>query len=439
MNGQSESQKIVHLENEVHRLKSAVEELIVLNDLAVAAGKTLEVQDMLDIIVEKSIKAVKAEQGSILLVTEEKDSPLKTLIRQADQRSRMMTYRVGSHITGWVLTYQQPLLIEDLATDQRFKATEQEKKEIRSVLCVPIRFQGRLIGILMVTNKKTLEPFSSDDMRLLSIIAAQSGQFIRNSQLQHENLEKKRMEQSLAMARDIQLSLLPEKVPETKSLEIYSYFKPTDEVGGDYYDYFVLGDEQIGVVIADVSGHGPSAALVMTMVKGILHSVTKKFESPSQVLSEMNAILNDIAPSDMFVTMMFLFFDLKNRTVRYSTAGHNPLLFYDHKAGTCSLVDLRGPALGLTRLSVFKEKEIPLDSGNLLFIYTDGVNEAANEKMEMFEYSRLIQSVEEVSSKRSKEVIEHVRGKLQEFTGKAPQSDDVAMIAVRVVSPESNS
>jgi GAF domain-containing protein len=134
------------------------------------------------------------------LVTEEKESSLKTLIRQADQRSRMMTYRVGSHITGWVLTYQQPLLIEDLATDQRFKATEQEKKEIRSVLCVPIRFQGRLIGILMVTNKKTLEPFTSDDMRLLSIIAAQSGQFIRNSQLQQENLEKKRMEQSRAVA-----------------------------------------------------------------------------------------------------------------------------------------------------------------------------------------------------------------------------------------------
>jgi sigma-B regulation protein RsbU (phosphoserine phosphatase) len=290
----------------------------------------------------------------------------------------------------------------------------------------------------MVTNKKTLEPFTSDDMRLLSIIAAQSGQFIRNSQLQQENLEKKRMEQSLAMARDIQLSLLPEKVPETKALEIYSYFKPTDEVGGDYYDYFVLGDDQIGVVIADVSGHGPSAALVMTMVKGILHSVTKKFESPSQVLSEMNVILNDIAPSDMFVTMMFLFFDLKNKMLRYSTAGHNPLLFYDRKVGTCSLLDLRGPALGLTRLSVFKEKEIPLESGNLLFIYTDGVNEAANEKMEMFEYSRLIQSVEEVSSKQAKEVIEHVKGKLHEFTGKAPQSDDVAMIAVRVVSRESN-
>ena len=273
-----DNQKILQLENEVRRLKSAVEELIVLNDLAIAAGKFLEVEEMLDLIVEKSIKAVKAEQGSILLVTEEKDAPLKTLIRQADQRSRLMPYKVGLHITGWVLTHQQPLIIENLATDTRFHTTEQERKEIKSVLCVPIRFQAKIIGILMVTNKKTLEPFGADDMRLLSIIAAQSGQFIRNSELQQETIQKKRMEEALAMAREMQLSLLPKKVPETKAIEISSYFNAADEVGGDYYDYFDLAENRIGVVVADVSGHGPSAALVMTMIKGILHTITKKYE-----------------------------------------------------------------------------------------------------------------------------------------------------------------
>ncbi len=317
-----EDQKIIQLETEIRRLKSAVEELIVLNELAVATGTTLEVEKMLDIIVEKSIKAVKAEQGSILLVPEEKDAPLKTLIRQQDQRSRLMTYKVGSHITGWVLKCKQPLMIENLSTDLRFNATEQERKEIKSVLCVPIQLQAKLIGILMVTNKKTHEPFNTDDLRLLSIIAAQSGQFIRNSQLQEEALQKKRMEQQLAVAREIQMSLLPKKVPETKSLGISSYFNPADEVGGDYYDYFLLG-EQIGIVVADVSGHGPSAALVMTMVKGILHSISQKFESTDRILSEVNSILSRIAPTEMFVTMMFLVFDLKKNLLRYSSAGHS--------------------------------------------------------------------------------------------------------------------
>ncbi len=428
-----EDQKILQLENEIRRLKSAVEELIVLNELAVAAGTTLEVDNMLDIIVEKSIKAVKAEQGSILLVTEEKDAPLKTLIRQADQRSRLMTYKVGSHITGWVLKYKQPLIIENLATDPRFNATEQEQKEIKSVLCVPIQLQAKLIGILMVTNKKTHEPFNADDLRLLSIIAAQSGQFIRNSQLQEEALQKKRMEQQLAVARDIQMNLLPKKVPETSSLEISSYFNPADEVGGDYYDYFMLGEDQIGIVVADVSGHGPSAALVMTMVKGILHSITQKFESTNRILSEVNAILSRIAPLEMFVTMMFLVFDLKKKLLRYSSAGHNPLLLYDNTAKSCRAVELRGPALGISNFSSYHEKEIPLSSGDLLFIYTDGVTEAFNGRMEMFEETRLVQAVEEVAAQRAVNVVENVKNKLQEFTGKAPQSDDVAMIAVKVI------
>ncbi|MFQ5754291.1 MAG: PP2C family protein-serine/threonine phosphatase [bacterium] len=431
--GNSEKeQKFSQHEKEIQRLKSAVEELTVLNDLAIAASLSLEVDQMLDIIVEKSIKAVKAEQGSILLVTEQIDAPLKTLIRQADHRSRLLTYKVGTHITGWVLKHQQPLMIADLATDSRFHPTEQERKEIRSVLCVPIRLKAKIIGILMVTNKKTFEPFQDNDLRLLSIIAAQSGQLIRNSQLQQEALEKKRMQQELAMARKIQLNLVPKKTPDAKMLEIASYFNPADEVGGDYYDYFTLGEDKIGIVLADVSGHGASSALIMTMAKGILHSITHRFDSTDQIITEMNAILSTIIPREMFVTMIFLVFDLKNKVLRYSNAGHNPLLFYDSQNRACQLVELRGPALGLTNLSVYTEKEIPLKTGNLYLIYTDGITEAFNEQGEMFEESRLIQTVAEVTSEKAGNIIDHVKDALQKFIAQAPQSDDVAMIAVKV-------
>jgi sigma-B regulation protein RsbU (phosphoserine phosphatase) len=428
----AEDARVNQLEKEIQRLKSAVEELTVLNDLAISASLSLEVDQMLDIIVEKSIKAVKAEQGSILLVTEQADAPLKTLIRQVDQRSRLLTYRVGTHITGWVLKHQQPLMIEDLASDSRFQPTEQERKEIRSVLCVPIRLKAKIIGILMVTNKKTFDPFNDSDLRLLSIIAAQSGQLIRNSQLQQEALENKRMQQELAMARKIQLSLLPKETPETKNLEISSFFNPADEVGGDYYEYFPLDNDQIGIVLADVSGHGASAALVMTMVKGILHSITHIFESTDKILSEMNSIISPIIPREMFVTMMFLVFDLKKRILRYSNAGHNPLLLYDNRKKNCQMVELRGPALGLTKLSTYKEKTMKLNRGDLFLIYTDGVTEAFNKNGEMFEETKLVQAVEEVASENSENVIEHVKKKLQQFTNDAPQSDDVAMIAVKI-------
>jgi sigma-B regulation protein RsbU (phosphoserine phosphatase) len=426
------SGKIIELEGEIGRLKSAVEELTVLNDLAIAASTSLEVDEMLDIIVQKSIKAVKAEQGSILLVTELQDAPLQTLIRQAAQKSRIMTYKVGINITGWVLAHQQPLIIENLATDPRFQTTEQERKEIRSVLCVPIRFKGQLLGLLTVTNKQALAPFSEGDLRLLCIIAAQSGQLIRNSQLQKEALEKKRLEQELSVARRIQMALLPKKLPAARGLEIATYFNPADSVGGDYYDYFSLADEQLGIVVADVSGHGPSAALMMTMIKGILHSIAGKFESPEGVLAEMNTILSRIAPEEMFVTMLLVVVDLKKRLMVFSNAGHNPLLYYDRESLSCRLVELAGPALGISEQPVFQKLQMPLRPGDAFLMYTDGVTEAFNPQGEMFESSRLLQTLAETASEPAGKIVDHLKNKLLAFINHAPPSDDVAMFAMKI-------
>jgi sigma-B regulation protein RsbU (phosphoserine phosphatase) len=427
------TQNVQQLEKEIQRLKLAVDELSVLNDLAIAASSSLEVKQMLDIIIQKSIKAVKAEQGSISLVTEQEETPFRTLIRQVNRTHDQMPYRVGAHITGWILKNKQPLMIENLATDQRFKASEQEGKEIRSVLCVPIWSQAKLIGILMMMNKKTHEPFNVDDQRLLSIIAAQSGQLIRNSQLQEEAMEKKRLEFELSLARRIQTNLLPKTAPITSHLDIASYFNPTEEVGGDYYDYFSLGDQQIGVVIADVSGHGPSAAMMMTMVKGILHSMAQQFSSAEQSLSEINSIIARIAPREIFITMMFLIFDLNKKVLRFSNAGHNPIVYYNSQTRSCQLVELKGCALNLLKKCEYEVKEIPFQLDDLFLIYTDGVTEAANENQELFEEARLIQAVDKAASKSADEVIDHIKSKLSAFSGKTKQADDVLMIAIKVI------
>ncbi len=424
---------VQQLEKEIQRLKIAVEELSVLNDLAIAASSSLEVRQMLDIIVQKSIKAVKAEQGSISLVTEQEETPFRTLIRQVDRTHEQMPYRVGAHITGWILKNKKPLMIENLATDQRFKTSEQEAKEIRSVLGVPIWSQAKLIGILMMMNKKTHEPFNADDLRLLSIIAAQSGQLIRNSQLQEEALEKKRLEFELSLARRIQTNLLPKAAPITPHLEIASYFNPAEEVGGDYYDYFWLGDQRIGIVIADVSGHGPAAAMMMTMVKGILQTIVQQFSSAEHSLSEINSIIARIAPRDIFITMMFLIFDLNKKVLRFSNAGHNPIVHYNSQHRSCQLIELKGCALNLVKKCDYEVKEIPLQPNDLFLIYTDGVTEAVNENQELFEEVRLVQAVEEVASKSADEIIQHVKSRLFEFAGQAKQADDVLMIAIKVI------
>jgi len=420
------------LEKEIQRLKSAVEELTVLNELAIAASSALEVDQILDIIMQKSVKAVQAEQGSIMLVTPQQESPLKTLIRHKDFSGSLQSYKVGSFITGWVLKNNQPLIIENLAKDERFHVTEDDLKDVRTVLCVPITFRAKIIGILTMTNKKTGDPFNANDMRLLSIIAAQSGQLIRNSQLQEESIEKKHLEHELQMAQQIQQSLLPEKEPVIQKLDIAGYFNPAEAVGGDYYDYIIFDDQKIGVVIADVSGHGPSAALVMTLLKGILHSITNKLISADQALFELNSIVSGIVPPDVFITMMFLIFDLKENILRFSNAGHNPLLFYDGKTKSCIPLVLAGCALNLKNEAEYSLKEIPFNKDDIFFIYTDGVIEATNDKMEMFEISRLITSIEEASEKQAVKLINHIKEKADNFTGNKSQDDDIVLIAIKI-------
>lgn len=189
--------KIKQLESQISRLKSSVDELRVLNDIAVSSGKATDIDQILNLIVQKSINATDAEQGSILLVTKNKDKRFKTIIRQDDTSSLKHNYHIGTNITGWVLQNKKPLIIKDLSIDERFNPSEEEKKEIKSVLCVPIWYEGNIIGLLMLINKKNQENFSDDDITLFSIISVQAGQLIKNMELQRKAFQERKESEKL--------------------------------------------------------------------------------------------------------------------------------------------------------------------------------------------------------------------------------------------------
>jgi len=423
---------IDRLQTEIERLKIAVEELTVLNDLAITASSAMEVNQMLDIVVEKSIKAMHAEQGSIMLVTPQANNPLQTLIRQADKKSRFMNYKVGSHISGWVLKNNAPLIIENLATDPRFNTSETEKKEIRSVLCVPIQFQGKLIGLLTVTNKKNENPFSQEDLRLLSIIAAQSAQLIRNSQLQQEVLEKNRLQQELELARRIQQELLPQTAPEFPMLDIATYFNPAREIGGDFYDFIHLNDRQLGVVQADVSGHGTSAAMIMTMLKGILQAITKEVLSTEQTLKKLNHIFEKSAPPDMFITMIYMIFDAQEKSLQVSNAGHNPPLLYSKEKDTLDFLKMPGCAINVSPDAEYNTHKISLSPGDFIFIYTDGLPESHNKDFEQFGYDRIFELVKENRHADPELMIQRLKSSLSQHVQDISQSDDIAISVLKI-------
>lgn len=429
----ADSQAFEDLQKENTRLKKTVEDLSSINQLANIINSTMPVEKILNRVVEMSVKAIKAEQGTISLLDEKQAAdPFKTLIRKVDMTQPQAQFRLDDHLSGWMIANRRPLLINDLSADQAFRGYQPTNQSIRSLLSVPLLCKGKLIGVVNLFNKKETGVFTEDDQRLFAIIASQSAQVIENARLYEEEKRLRKFEHELQMAREIQEGLLPKTIPETKRLDIASYFNPATQVGGDYFDYFQLDENQIGMVMADVSGHGTSAALVMTMVKGIMHAITHNFQSPDAVLTELNKIVNKIGPREKFVTMAFLVFDLKKNELRFSNAGHNPLLYYQKKEKSCDMIELRGPALGLSKLSVYQDKSFKLNSGDVVLIYTDGLTEAFNKKAEMFEESRLRDAVTAASSKRSADIVEQVKSAIFKFTDGAQQSDDMAMIAVKV-------
>jgi sigma-B regulation protein RsbU (phosphoserine phosphatase) len=254
--------------------------------------------------------------------------------------------------------------------------------------------------------------------------------------------EKKRLEEELRIARQIQMSLLPRGQLDMPGLGVTALCVPAREVGGDYYDFFPLGPGRLGVLIADVAGKGTSAALYMAELKGLIMALSQTYQSPRQLLIEANRILCDNLDSRSFITMTYAVIDLVNGVMTYARAGHTPLIYLPGPSAATQGAQIlipSGMVLGL-RIdgaaakfdALLEEKQIPLHTGDVLVFYTDGITEAMNTESDLFGDSRLSQIVEEHGHLDSGELRERILREIEAFVGTADQHDDMTMILIKV-------
>ncbi|MEW5800051.1 MAG: SpoIIE family protein phosphatase [Bacteroidota bacterium] len=248
--------------------------------------------------------------------------------------------------------------------------------------------------------------------------------------------ERERMAKELEIARNVQMSLLPKENPHVAGFDIAGICIPAFEVGGDYYDFVYLGDNKIGIAIGDVSGKGVPAAIYMTLTKGILQSHAEDNVSPKVVLSKVNRLMYRTIEKNSFVSMFYAIIDLKTKTIRYSRAGHNPVILVGLREDKHEFLTPQGVALGLDEGGVFdsvlEEREYKLRDGDLLVFYTDGFTEARNEKSEEFGEARLLQSVASKKEFPSEKIIGAVVHDAKKFIGDVQQHDDMTMVVVKV-------
>jgi sigma-B regulation protein RsbU (phosphoserine phosphatase) len=254
--------------------------------------------------------------------------------------------------------------------------------------------------------------------------------------------EKKRLDEELRIARQIQMSLLPRGPLDVPGLGITALCVPAREVGGDYYDFFPLPQNRLGVLIADVSGKGTSAALYMAELKGLVLALSQSHQSPRQLLIEVNRLISEHLDSRSFITMTYAVIDLQRGMMTYCRAGHTPMIFLpgpSKLAPAAQVLTPSGMVLGLRidgaaeKFSeLLEEESIDLGPNDVIVLYTDGISEAMNLEQDLFGEARLSRIIEEHGHLESGELRERILREIEAFVGAADQHDDMTMILLKV-------
>jgi len=250
--------------------------------------------------------------------------------------------------------------------------------------------------------------------------------------------EIRRLEYELELSQVVQKALMPQHIPEILGLEIAAFSRPTEIVGGDYFDFFRFADGSHGLTIADVAGKGVSASLLMATVQTALRALVPLSESPAEVLRQVNRLFYHNINFTTFVTLFLGSFDPGTQTLTYSSAGHNPpLVFCKRPNGREPISWLRptGPAIGLVEEPPFTLNETRLSPGDMLLLYTDGVTEAINPQEEQFGEARLAALVQNEPDLSPQELIGVLRQSLLDFTAGQPPADDTTILAYKVAEP----
>src|SRR6266446_10348558 len=348
---------------------------------------------------------------------------------------RLQPILPGEGIVGRVWQTREPVCLTDLTNASDLAALRGTSLGATSVMVTPLLYGKQNMGVLAVGNGPMSAPFTPSDFVVFKSIAEQSAFALYNAIIYSEANEKKRLDHDLEIARDIQRILLPSEAPVIPGFEISGINIPARHVSGDYFDYLTVDNDKLGVAIADVSGKGVPASIIMAICRSVLRSQAAQNPSPADVLQKVNRQLYPDIKEDMFISMAYLILDHAHNGVVLSRAGHDAPLLY--KSSSQNVTPLRPPGmvLGIDSGNVFdrltSNVAVPLERDDCLVLYTDGVTEAIDTEGDEFGVERMIQSVRASAMNGAPAIVTRLIDDLRNFVGSQPQNDDITLIAIR--------
>jgi sigma-B regulation protein RsbU (phosphoserine phosphatase) len=425
-----QSEPTLKLQEENKRLRTAIEELSVLNEISTAISSTQPLEQIIDLIVRKCVKHLKVEQGAVMLLDEQdQEKPFRTMIRKQDSVSNYLPYRLDAQLTGWMLKNKTPLLINDLEKDSRFNFMVNNNFPIHSLLSVPMNVKGKMIGLLTVFNKKNTD-FSNNDQRLLGIISAQSAQIIENARLYQEEQALIHLQEEMRLAYEIQVDLLPKFQPDVLGYQIAGKSIPAKDVGGDYFDFIQIDEDRLAFCIADISGKGIPAAILMANLQASLRGQAKLDKSSKDCVSFTNDILYHNTAPNKFATLFYGILNNVTHEITYCNAGHNePFLF--SKENKLTKLSTGGLVAGIVPSYPFEEAAFSMLPGELLILFSDGITEAMNNNEEEFGDDRLMEVIVNHRTESPEKLIEIIFKYVKKFCDNTAQMDDMTIVIIK--------
>lgn len=350
---------------------------------------------------------------------------------------RLATVKPGQGLVGRALRDHLPIHAPDLLEHESFDGERNSLQENLAVLAAPLVYGQKEVGVLAVAKRTGDEvgDFSANDFDVFTSIAEQSSFALGSAIIHAEAHDKRRLEDEVKTASDIQRVLLPSKAPGLQDYRVAAFYQAARLVSGDYYDYVPVDDDHFGVAIGDVCGKGIPASLIMAMCRSVLRAHATETDSPAEVLYAVNRSIFPDIREDMFITMLYLVLERGSNRIKMARGGHEPPLHYSRETGSIEMYSPPGIAVGIDEGNVFdrvtKNITVEMNSGDILLLYTDGVTEAPGAKGdEEFGRNALQEALAEHAVDGAKAVVDGIYEKLRAHAGPRAQSDDITLIAI---------
>jgi sigma-B regulation protein RsbU (phosphoserine phosphatase) len=413
------------------KIKSDFKSMAVLNEVSRALILHQPVAELMERVMDLISEYLPMDRGVLMLREGNPPQFIPKVIRIINRNLARQKIMVSQSIINLVLDKHSAILTTDAQADPRFRMKDSViQSNIHSAMCVPLWNNKEIIGVIYADRTALLDQFMEDDLRLLTLLSNLAAVKIENAEATEKAIEMETLKKELSRAAQIQKDLLPKRSPDCDNYDIAGLNIPCDQVGGDYYDFIQIDPCRLGIIIADVSGKGISASLLMASLRAALHVEIRPQVSLADMAARLNDFVHRSAAVNRFITFFFCELNLETGGLRYINAGHNPPILLD-RSGEITRLEPVGFCLGMFPAVVYEAREARLDVGDSVILYTDGVTDSRDKDNQEFGEERLIGLVRKNTRLPAEKIVEKICSELGSFTAGVPPFDDMTLVVLK--------